>query len=50
MKFLTSQGDSRVWECPKCTISTLPFANTSSLSACDGDGLDEALIGILYVH
>ena len=40
---MSLQGDSCTWECPKCTISTLPFANTSVIS--DDAGMEEALIG-----
>ena len=38
---MSLQGDSCAWECPKCTISMLPFANTSFIS----DDMKEALIG-----
>ena len=39
---MSLQGDSCAWMCPKCALSTLPFANTSTLSVYDDE---EALIG-----
>ena len=38
---MSLQGDLCEWMCPKCALTTLPFADTSTLSVYD----EEALIG-----